>query len=70
VKPTRIVTDPLVPRGKWVIMPDPEHPDVDFMQDTITEAVAILIKCNPDEEERARDALAVAQEWDGEECGH
>lgn len=56
---SRLVTDPDVPEHRLFVMADPSvHPH----GTSIWEALALLYVCHPDEEQKYRDALAIAQE--------
>jgi hypothetical protein len=68
----RISVTSLVPAGQVVLMPDYSHPETPMFDfgwgpDGITSQPASVpdgrvLACHPDDEQRVRDALAVAQE--------
>ncbi len=51
----------IIPAGRVYVMPNTEHPEVDPWA-TIDAAEHLIVACHVDDEQRVRDAVAVAQE--------
>jgi hypothetical protein len=56
----RIYTHHLVKPNQIIIMADYDHPEIHMFEDPVPDGR--LIYCNPVDEQRVRDAVAMAQE--------
>ncbi len=52
----------IIPAGSVYVMPNTEHPEISLWT-TLDEAEHLIVACHIDDEQRVRDAVALAQEY-------